>query len=189
MHHEEGFLKALLLDPSDDTTRLVYADFLEEHGETDSAGKIEYLRATVELARIKAGKHNKKVKRVQKLAATLIGDWLAVVSRLPIENCAKKRDMLNRMFYFPCDKRWEDLQPTANDKIRFCSGCQHEVFYSHTLPEARQHVQENHCVAINPGVIRILYDLYWTRIPIASRLGPQIPVREIEGQEDDVVEE
>ena len=43
MSEEEAFLEALKANPADDTTRLVYADWLDEH---DQPQKAEYLRLT-----------------------------------------------------------------------------------------------------------------------------------------------
>jgi uncharacterized protein (TIGR02996 family) len=45
MTDEQAFLDILEANPADDTTRLVYADWLDDRGE---AGKAEYLRLTVE---------------------------------------------------------------------------------------------------------------------------------------------
>jgi uncharacterized protein (TIGR02996 family) len=46
MTPEQGFLDALRIDPDDDTTRLIYADWLDEHDDPRGA----YLRQEVELA-------------------------------------------------------------------------------------------------------------------------------------------
>jgi uncharacterized protein (TIGR02996 family) len=47
MTHEQGsLLRAVLLDPGDDGPRLVYADWLDEHGEHDRA---EFIRVEIEL--------------------------------------------------------------------------------------------------------------------------------------------
>src|SRR6516164_3398920 len=48
MSHE-AFLRAILEEPEDDTHRLVYADYLEEHGDPDRA---EFIRVQCELARM-----------------------------------------------------------------------------------------------------------------------------------------
>jgi uncharacterized protein (TIGR02996 family) len=48
MNEEEGFLRALLANPEDAATRLVYADWLEERGEAGA----EILRADVDLFRL-----------------------------------------------------------------------------------------------------------------------------------------
>ncbi|MBN9122735.1 MAG: ribosomal protein L7/L12 [Planctomycetes bacterium] len=47
MSEEAAFLAALRANPADDTTRLVYADWLDEHGE---AAKAEYLRLVAAVA-------------------------------------------------------------------------------------------------------------------------------------------
>lgn len=44
---EEGFFRTILDNPDDDTPRLVYADWLEDHGETERA---EFIRVQCELA-------------------------------------------------------------------------------------------------------------------------------------------
>jgi uncharacterized protein (TIGR02996 family) len=46
MTHDEAFLQAIIETPDDDTPRLVYADWLEEHGDADRA---EFIRAQVQL--------------------------------------------------------------------------------------------------------------------------------------------
>lgn len=45
----QAFLDAIIREPDDDTTRLVFADFLDEHGEPDRA---EFIRVQCELERI-----------------------------------------------------------------------------------------------------------------------------------------
>jgi uncharacterized protein (TIGR02996 family) len=48
MTSHEAFLQAIMEDPDDDASRLVYADWLDEHGDADRA---EFIRVQVELAR------------------------------------------------------------------------------------------------------------------------------------------
>jgi uncharacterized protein (TIGR02996 family) len=48
MTDDPGLLQAILDDPEDDGLRLVYADWLEEHGEPERA---EFIRVQIELAR------------------------------------------------------------------------------------------------------------------------------------------
>jgi uncharacterized protein (TIGR02996 family) len=45
--HDDAFLQAILESPDDDTPRLVYADWLDEYGETDRA---EFIRVQIALA-------------------------------------------------------------------------------------------------------------------------------------------
>ena len=42
LSQHEAFLRAIFDAPEDDTPRLVYADFLEEHGDADKAAYIRY---------------------------------------------------------------------------------------------------------------------------------------------------
>src|SRR4051794_13893528 len=48
LSQHESFLRAIYDAPDDDTPRLVYADFLEEHGDPDKAA---YIRMECEAAR------------------------------------------------------------------------------------------------------------------------------------------
>jgi uncharacterized protein (TIGR02996 family) len=48
MTHHEGFLRDIIEHPADDAPRLIYADWLEEHGDPDRA---EFVRVQCELAR------------------------------------------------------------------------------------------------------------------------------------------
>jgi uncharacterized protein (TIGR02996 family) len=183
MHTDADFLQMLLADPADDTTRLVYADWLEEQGDAVSAAKSEFLRLTVQLAAPRGTKaeRKKKEKRLQELAAVLEDTgWLAVVSRLPIENCLRKgtagerrpRSRVN--FDYLCDRQWEDLRPTGDTALRFCDACRQNVHYCDTITEARKHAEEGHCIAVDLGVIRRERDLepemMWVGQPSAEFL-------------------
>jgi uncharacterized protein (TIGR02996 family) len=98
---EDLFLRAILSNPKDDASLLIYADCLEEEGDPVSAAKAEFLRVTVELSDGPGREGWKEVrrKRLQELAASLDTDWLAVVSRQPIEKWRFIRDFFERMFH------------------------------------------------------------------------------------------
>jgi uncharacterized protein (TIGR02996 family) len=51
MTHEDAFRQAILEDPDDDGPRLVYADWLDDHGDPDRAA---FIRVQCELARLPA---------------------------------------------------------------------------------------------------------------------------------------
>ena len=159
---EQDFLVKLLETPSDDTTRLVYADWLDEQGDSVSAAKAEFLRLTVQLesSPVRKGQKKKLRKLLQQRAAVLDTDWLAVVSRLPIENClgqveeARPGGLPRVTFDFVCDRRWEELNPTEERAVRFCEACRQNVHYCDTIVEARRHARDGHCIAVDLGVIR-----------------------------------
>src|SRR4051812_25601286 len=90
---EDGFLQAILESPKADVSPLVYADWLDEQGDPVSAAKAEFLRLTVQPQPGTGKKRWRKGRaaRLQELAANLDTAWLAVVSRLPIENCQARR--------------------------------------------------------------------------------------------------
>jgi uncharacterized protein (TIGR02996 family) len=167
MNDEDLFLRKLLEDPADDTTRLVYADWLDERSDDVSAAKSRFLRLTVQLLQpIRYTGERKRWRReLQALAATLDTGWLAAVSRLKVENCGGKRDEDRRhgrirlLFEFVCEMRWDELAPTEDRAVRFCEGCEQEVYYCDTITDAREHAQQGHCVAVDLGIIRREYDL------------------------------
>jgi uncharacterized protein (TIGR02996 family) len=65
MTHDDAFLQAILEDPDDDTPRLVYADWLEEHGQPERA---EFIRVQCERARLQ-GEENPSSDAQERLAA------------------------------------------------------------------------------------------------------------------------
>src|SRR4051794_3547820 len=90
MHDEGDFLRKLSENPADDTLRMIYADWLDELGDEASKKKAQFLRVTVRLMGPiqRVGWRHARRKELHELAKELPGEWLAVVSRLKIENCA-----------------------------------------------------------------------------------------------------
>jgi uncharacterized protein (TIGR02996 family) len=162
MHDEDDFLRKLLENPADDTTRLVYADWLDEQGDAVSVAKSKFLRLTVRLLEPNrnAGWRKARRKELQVLAATLDTNWLATVSRLRIESCDGKRALAKeqrrylQLFELVCDKRWDELTVTEDNTVRYCEGCKQNVHYCDTLTTAREHAQRGHCIAVDLGIIR-----------------------------------
>ena len=161
MVNDASFLDRLLADPTDDATRLVYADWLEEKGDAESNLKAEFLRLTTQLVGSGSQKNRKKRRnRLQQLAAQLDTDWLAIVSRLAIENCLGKRKQMHagtlRMlrFEYLCDRQWTDLTSTDTSSQRFCGHCRETVHYCDTIVEAQERASRGQCIAVDLGVIR-----------------------------------
>src|SRR4051812_49564005 len=72
MGDDDAFLRAIADAPADDAPRLVYADWLDEHGQSDQA---EYLRLTCRKP------SDVVVKRLRELAPTLDPKWATRVNR------------------------------------------------------------------------------------------------------------
>jgi uncharacterized protein (TIGR02996 family) len=92
--------------------------------------------------------------RLQELAATFDPNWLAIVSDTEIEGCGKSSTEGWLRFDFVCDKTWADLKPTEEQTIRHCEACRKNVFFCDNLADAREHAEENHCIAVDLGIIR-----------------------------------
>jgi uncharacterized protein (TIGR02996 family) len=174
MHDEDDFLRALLDNPADDTTRLVYADWLDERNENQGAAKARFLRLTTQLS---GASGDKKIKtELQLLAAKLDTDWLAIVSRLKIENCGAMRAgpeglrEARNLFELVCDKSWDELTATDDTVIRFCGACHQNVHYCDTIMNAREHARQGHCVAVDLGIIRRNGDLRPPRLLMGRML-------------------
>ena len=81
MSEEAAFLEVLKSNPADDTARLVYADWLDEHGETLKA---DYLRLLVYFAQHEGNLANAREHRVfsqngQEFTGRVArGVWLAI---------------------------------------------------------------------------------------------------------------
>jgi uncharacterized protein (TIGR02996 family) len=161
---EDDFIRAIVADPKDNAQLLVYSDWLEDQADPASTAKAEFLRLTVTEPKGKGGK-KKREGRLQELAANLATDWLAVVSRLQLENCSQKREEGDRKrigplrFEFVCDRRWEDLRATDDGTVRYCEGCAKNVHYCDTITAARDHAEQGLCVAVDLGVLRREGDL------------------------------
>jgi uncharacterized protein (TIGR02996 family) len=145
MTDEAGFIQAILAAPQDDGLRLVYADWLEERGDT----RADFLRTQVLFASLRP-KHPRRAilaRRLRQLRQSLDAAWLASLDRPPIENCGLQ-------FRFACPKQWEALRPTENASVRFCDRCERRVFYCHSVGEARGLALRGECVAVDTTLTR-----------------------------------
>ena len=78
MNYEEGFLEAIREDPDDEGLRLVYADWLEEHGQLNRA---EFIRGQIHLARVKEDSlpRRRLARRMRELLEAHEQEWLAAL--------------------------------------------------------------------------------------------------------------
>lgn len=57
-------------------------------------------------------------------------------------------------FDLVCDRTWADMKPTNDTSVRHCETFKKNVHYCDNLADAREHAVENHCIAVDLGVIR-----------------------------------
>lgn len=147
---EIAFIREIAANPASDEARLVYADWLEEHGDP----RAEFLRANLHLAEMspKASEYKDALERLRKLASDCDHKWAAIVSKVPIEKCSIR-------FKFLCPKQWQNLAPTSDATVRFCDTCQKNVYFCETIYEALDHAHAGDCVCVDIKVPRTEWDL------------------------------
>jgi uncharacterized protein (TIGR02996 family) len=152
---EDPFIRAILASPEDESPRLIYSDWLDEHD--DPRG--EYLRIDCALAKMSQGdpRFDELVVRFRELHFQIDRTWRTAVARAEIEKCVPR-------FEFHCPKQWDKLELTGQEGVRYCSACRKQVFYCDSIVEARQEAGQGHCVAVDPAVPRSSGDL--DRYPI-----------------------
>jgi uncharacterized protein (TIGR02996 family) len=149
---ELALFRALQAESDNDGLRLAYADWLEERG--DPRG--EYLRLECLLAnRLEDSTRRPALEaRLDELRRGINRIWMTLVQRRSrILNCgsaAGKAPVIR--FAFQCPNQWGMLQPTDHNAVRFCEGCQQQVYYCETAEQVRQHALCGHCVAVGAGL-------------------------------------
>ena len=97
------------------------------------------------------------------------GAGVAVFDRPGIENC-------DDLFAFKCPRKWERLRAAGRADVRSCDVCRKDVYYCHTIGEARAHAREGRCVAVAQTVERLHNDLSerapgeYCGLPVLGRL-------------------
>ena len=69
-----------------------------------------------------------------------------------IENCKYSVE-------YECPLEWKNLKKTDDSKIRFCNECNKNVYRCKTEKDMDEHIQLNHCIAVNePQVMGMMID-------------------------------
>jgi uncharacterized protein (TIGR02996 family) len=167
---EDRFVQAILADPDDASIRLVYADWLEERG--DPRGEFLRLEAALMELPLEDDRWAAMAARFRELRATIDRDWLTALGRSPVELCELP-------FAFQCPKQWDRLRLTGEVAVRFCESCRQNVYFCHTIEEAKRHAWSGHCVAVDLSVPREKGDLVNGRYAVGMMpLGlPRTPSR------------
>jgi len=134
----------------DDHARLVYADWLEQHGDAVHA---EFLRVQQAILRASSDtpELHAQMARLRELSATLDVHWRYAVARQLVEGCVGLQA--------PCPKEWAKMQPTDRPDVRACDGCHKQVFYVTTIEMARSRARQGHCIVVDSALVRTPNDL------------------------------
>jgi len=176
MNEETAFLEAIRVAPTDNTLRLVYADWLDEHDRREGT----YLRVECDLAAIAPDdpQRTSLQDRLRTVSVGIDSSWLAAISRVHIENCSVS-------LQFQCPKRWEQLQLTRDETVRYCESCQQKVFFCETIEVAQTHAALSDCIAIDPRLARKPNDLDSTMWELGLVLGMPLPEEDLEPKYDE----
>jgi uncharacterized protein (TIGR02996 family) len=175
MTEENAFVRAILADPGDPAVRLVYADWLEEHGGAESAYRAEYLRVECELDGLPTKDRSRRKLRARLLELRkLVGDvWWRQLDWANVEYCVK--------FEYRCPQRWDTLLPTDDESVRHCTLCDRDVHYCSSTGKAHQLAEAGECVAIDSRRARLPLELLANALQggrrLLGRVAPRVPNR------------
>jgi uncharacterized protein (TIGR02996 family) len=166
---EDRLLLAILADPGDPALRLVYADWLEERGDTESGRRAEYLRVECELEALPSEDRRRKrlQARLLHLRPSVGDDWWRQLDWAKVEFCVS--------FAYRCPQRWDTLLPTEDSAIRHCQECKRDVYYCRSSEEAQRRADACECVAIDSRLAQLPFQLLRTRLPAGRLLGRVAP--------------
>ena len=160
---EQIFIRSILFSPDDPEPKLVYADWLEERNDA----RAPLLRMDAELLDLpmaaaeeqeqssQSSSENDVASRRRELAKAraallprLDRDWVQLITDGNIRYCD-----LSVEFEYICPKQWSDLQQIEGQpNVRFCSQCSQTVHYCQTIAEAKKHVMDSRCIAVDAAV-------------------------------------
>jgi uncharacterized protein (TIGR02996 family) len=133
---EIEFLTALRANPADDSTRIVYADWLEGEGHRITA---HYIRRELE-----GDIDIRHEERIDKAVGITQPEWRALISRGPIGACQ----------VHDCPRTWHQLPASAKDFERACPTCLHTVQFCISHEDARNCGLQQRRVVFDAGLSR-----------------------------------
>jgi uncharacterized protein (TIGR02996 family) len=139
---DRAFIRAILDDPEELTTWLVYADWLDERSDP----RAEYLRLSVERKQRGGRRAGRIDRRLTHLRRELDANWVLVFDTARLANCQGSG------WRFVCPFTWDRLSPTDNPGIRICHTCKSPVFFCHTVEEAQLYTTSGQCVALSSRI-------------------------------------
>tara|TARA_Y100000996_G_C22051680_1_gene449384 strand:+ start:20 stop:277 length:258 start_codon:yes stop_codon:yes gene_type:complete len=79
---------------------------------------------------------------------------------------------IKNCFEFICPEKWENLERSDNESLRFCGSCDKQVFKANSLEELEKFSKENKCVAYkgdnsSPGIMgETAYPIFFNDIEL-----------------------
>jgi uncharacterized protein (TIGR02996 family) len=152
----------------DDGARGDYADWLELRSEHARA---TYLRVEQLVHRLPPGDVRLEgcTRQLREVAPYIGPDWRARVARIEVEGCLPRAG---------CTARWELLERTDRETVRYCTACCRHVYYFASADDARALARRGHCVAVDRGAERWQSDLVLEGVSCACcgrRVGAHAP--------------
>lgn len=140
------------IEKGDESSRLVYADWLEGNGH---AAHAEFLRQQEKLVMMLPDEpgFSMRTDHLRDLAAQIDPAWRMCFARPPIERC------LHAANSFACPQEWGALAWGEHHNERYCGSCKRSVFYCVTLMEGRVHTSRSNGVALDATIVRTENDL------------------------------
>jgi uncharacterized protein (TIGR02996 family) len=145
----------VLVVGEDATSRLVFADALEENGRLEEAN---WLRVELRVRGAKGLELEQTLTALRALSERVGPAFMATVSRAAVEGCPVR-------FGFKCPMTWDAMAHTAKVDVRHCTGCRQDVQFCTTLEQAQGVARQGGCVALAPSVVRTENDLDPTPAP------------------------
>lgn len=153
---EHGFLTELRAAPDSAPARSVYADWLEQRGQTARA---EYLRSQLAAAAAKTPTEPaflNAASRIRQLSRQVGDEWRADVGMVFVEHCPVSPNTPTYPSFddgelgleLVCPMQWEKLSPTARDGVRACGVCNKEVTFCTSYRDVVSLVHSGKCVAV-----------------------------------------
>lgn len=147
MNQDEAFIADIVAHPEDPSLRLIYADWLEEHGDP----RAEYLRLHAQASQASDAERPSIQTRLRKMGINFNREWLMAIDQTAVENCSVE-------FEYRCPRKWESLTPTEHVHVRFCSSCEKPVYYCADVGIAQDHATAGHCIAVDSSLARTAGD-------------------------------
>ena len=72
--------------------------------------------------------------------------------RIFIENCEYTVE-------YECPLEWKNLKKTDDPQVRFCGECSKNVYRCKTEQAMYEHIQLNHCIAVNEPQVMGMIDM------------------------------